>query len=240
MESILLVVAYASFVLAACSLIASIVIFVKADVPDAIRFLQHKPLKNQASSKAAAKKRKSKERAATASKPAKALAKRPTRSTEEVVEKAAAVHEEAPAAEVPAQAKPKGTTGTTVIDGVLLDEPTEHPTTILQDEPTERPTSLLDDDAERPTSLLDDDTERPTSLLDDDTERPTSVLDEDAERPTTILHEEETERPTTVLDADDASDGSIITRKEGAPDLSSMFKFQITKKVLAIHTDERI
>lgn len=43
MEGLLTGFAHGSFVLAACSLVASVVIFAKARVPEAIRFLRHKP-----------------------------------------------------------------------------------------------------------------------------------------------------------------------------------------------------
>lgn len=45
MEGLLTGFAYGAFVLAACSLVASVVIFIKARVPDAIRFLRHEPLR---------------------------------------------------------------------------------------------------------------------------------------------------------------------------------------------------
>ena len=43
MEGLLTGFASAAFALAACFLVASVVIFVKAHVPEAIRFLRHKP-----------------------------------------------------------------------------------------------------------------------------------------------------------------------------------------------------
>lgn len=45
MEGLLTGFAYGAFALAACFLVASVVIFIKARVPDAIRFLRHEPLR---------------------------------------------------------------------------------------------------------------------------------------------------------------------------------------------------
>lgn len=246
MENVLLWVAYAAFILAFCSLVASVIIFVKADVPDAIRFLRHKPMKSQSSGKASAKRRKSGKGDKDEAKPKKATPqpKRPTRSTEEVVEKAASASLD------PEQLAVKPTTGTTVIGeeeliiepgtAVLADEAPENddaekPTTVLVEEGTERPTSVLLDD--------EDDTERPTTVLDedDDTERPTSVLDDDdTERPTSVLDTDDTERPTSVLD-DGIPDGAIVSHKaESAEDFGPTFKFQIKKKIVSINTEERI
>lgn len=225
MEGILLGIAYAAFVLAACSAIAAVVIFIKLDVPDAIRFLRHKPLKHQGGS---SKARQSSKRSAFKGSSVQKQAKRPTRSTEEVVEKAERASEERKA-HAP---QDKGATGPTVIEGAAsgsgpssasmsVPEEPERPTDLLIEDETERPTGLLQEETERETSILEEEaTERPTGLLieEEDTERPTGLLGEDAERPTSVLEE----RPTST------------------ESLRSTFRFVIKQKVVSVNTDEEI
>lgn len=224
MESVFLIISIAAFILALCSLVACIVIFFKMDVPDAIRFLQHKPIKNSGTGDRKRKAKKSikrtsrgqgKQNKVTDSESAKqSQAKRVAQSTEEAVQRA---------------------------------EESESNTQILS-EKTERPTSLLDAEmSERDTGLLEtEETERPTSLLGEVSERPTSLFEsDDAERSTRLLEDEGSERETSILEEGQLTDqagygAEAVDDEEMAKPISQMFRFEIKKKILQVNTEETI
>lgn len=231
MENVYFYVAIAAFVLAAVLAVAAVVVFVKMDVLNAIRFLQGKRVPTSGESS-----RRRMTRGAGAKKsgnPARAVldgAGGDDRVTD-------IAHE-----------GPEGDDNLTTVVAPISDEPasarhakahaakvekdvrdenddegfagSETPTEVLteDDMETERPTGVLvedEDDSERPTGVLveeEEESERPTGVLtedeDEESERPTGVLvedDEESERSTGLLTEEdeESERETGLLDEAD-------------------------------------
>ena len=228
MENVYFYVSIAAFVLAAVLAVAAVVVFVKMDVLNAIRFLQGKRVPTSGESS-----RRRMTRGAGAKKsgnPARAVldgAGGDDRVTD-------IAHE-----------GPEGDDNLTTVVAPISDEPasarhakahaakvekdvrdenddegfagSETPTEVLteDDMETERPTGVLvedEDDSERPTGVLveeEEESERPTGVLtedeDEESERPTGVLvedDEESERSTGLLTEEdeESERETGLLD----------------------------------------
>ena len=231
MENVYFYVSNAAFVLAAVLAVAAVVVFVKMDVLNAIRFLQGKRVPTSGESS-----RRRMTRGAGAKKsgnPARAVldgAGGDDRVTD-------IAHE-----------GPEGDDNLTTVVAPISDEPasarhakahaakvekdvrdenddegfagSETPTEVLteDDMETERPTGVLvedEDDSERPTGVLveeEEESERPTGVLtedeDEESERPTGVLvedDEESERSTGLLTEEdeESERETGLLDEAD-------------------------------------
>lgn len=231
MENVYFYVSIAAFVLAAVLAVAAVVVFVKMDVLNAIRFLQGKRVPTSGESS-----RRRMTRGAGAKKsgnPARAVldgAGGDDRVTD-------IAHE-----------GPEGDDNLTTVVAPISDEPasarhakahaakvekdvrdenddegfagSETPTEVLteDDMETERPTGVLvedEDDSERPTGVLveeEEESERPTGVLtedeDEESERPTGVLVEDgeeSERSTGLLTEEdeESERETGLLDEAD-------------------------------------
>lgn len=231
MENVYFYVSIAAFVLAAVLAVAAVVVFVKMDVLNAIRFLQGKRVPTSGESS-----RRRMTRGAGAKKsgnPARAVldgAGGDDRVTD-------IAHE-----------GPEGDDNLTTVVAPISDEPAsarhakahaakvekdvrdenddegfagcETPTEVLteDDMETERPTGVLvedEDDSERPTGVLveeEEESERPTGVLtedeDEESERPTGVLvedDEESERSTGLLTEEdeESERETGLLDEAD-------------------------------------
>ncbi len=231
MENVYFYVSIAAFVLAAVLAVAAVVVFVKMDVLNAIRFLQGKRVPTSGESS-----RRRMTRGAGAKKsgnPARAVldgAGGDDRVTD-------IAHE-----------GPEGDDNLTTVVAPISDEPasarhakahaakvekdvrdenddegfagSETPTEVLteDDMETERPTGVLvedEDDSERPTGVLveeEEESERPTGVLtedeDEESERPTGVLvedDEESERSTGLLTEEdeESERETGLLDEAD-------------------------------------
>lgn len=150
MEGILLGFSIASFALGAGSLVACAILFFRADVPDAIRFLQHKPMKGRPGTDKRPKRKRSGTPAAV--RPAKAvegsqgLSKRTTAPTGDVVERKEAEGSEAPT------------------DLLASADGAEKPTDLLAEEGSEAPTGLLDDGgSEAPTSLLSEGAREPST-----------------------------------------------------------------------------
>lgn len=245
MENVYFYVAIAAFVLAAVLAVAAVVVFVKMDVINAIRFLQGKrvPTSGEGTRRRAARG----SRGAGAKKsgnPARSvLAGGDDRVTD-------IAHE-----------GPEGDDNMTMVVAPISDEPasarhakahaakaeapvrdenddegfagSETPTEVLTEDDldTERPTGVLvedEEDSERPTGVLvedEEDSERPTGVLtedEEDSERPTGVLvedDEESERSTGLLVEEdeESERETGLLDeTDEDSEQETGLLDEGA------------------------
>lgn len=231
MENVYFYVSIAAFVLAAVLAVAAVVVFVKMDVLNAIRFLQGKRVPTSGESS-----RRRMTRGAGAKKsgnPARAVldgAGGDDRVTD-------IAHE-----------GPEGDDNLTTVVAPISDEPasarhakahaakvekdvrdenddegfagSETPTEVLteDDMETERPTGVLvedEDDSERPTGVLveeEEESERPIGVLtedeDEESERPTGVLvedDEESERSAGLLTEEdeESERETGLLDEAD-------------------------------------
>lgn len=245
MENVYFYVSIAAFVLAAVLAVAAVVVFVKMDVLNAIRFLQGKRVPTSGESS-----RRRTTRGAGAKKsgnPARAVLDGPD-GDDRVTDIA---HE-----------GPEGDDNLTTVVAPISDEPasarhakahaakvekdvrdenddegfagSETPTEVLteDDMETERPTGVLvedEDDSERPTGVLveeEEESERPTGVLtedeDEESERPTGVLvedDEESERSTGLLTEddEESERETGLLDeADEDSEQETGLLDEGA------------------------
>ena len=230
MENVYFYVSIAAFVLAAVLAVAAVVVFVKMDVINAIRFLQGKRVPTSGES--------SRRRTTRGSRGAGAKKPNPARSVlggPEGDDRVTDIAHEGP----------EGDDNMTTVVAPISDEPasarhakahavkvetdvrdenddegfagSETPTEVLteDDMETERPTGVLvedEDDSERPTGVLvedEEDSERPTGVLtedeDEESERPTGVLvedDEESERSTGLLTEEdeESERETGLLD----------------------------------------
>lgn len=217
MENVYFYVSIAAFVLAAVLAVAAVVVFVKMDVLNAIRFLQGKRVPTSGESS-----RRRMTRGAGAKKsgnPARAVldgAGGDDRVTD-------IAHE-----------GPEGDDNLTTVVAPISDEPASarhakaHAAKVEKDvrdenddegfAGSETPTEVLTEDdmeTERPTGVLvedEDDSERPTGVLtedeDEESERPTGVLvedDEESERSTGLLTEEdeESERETGLLDEAD-------------------------------------
>lgn len=230
MENVYFYVSIAAFVLAAVLAVAAVVVFVKMDVLNAIRFLQGKrvPTSGESSRRRAT-------RGASAKKsgnPARAVldgAGGDDRVTDIAYEgpegddnlttvvapisdePASARHAKAHAAKVENDVRDEnddeGFAGSETATEVLTEDDME----------TERPTGVLVED--------EDDSERPTGVLveeEEESERPTGVLvedDEESERSTGLLTEddEESERETGLLDeADEDSEQETGLLDEGA------------------------
>lgn len=230
MENVYFYVSIAAFVLAAVLAIAAVVIFVKMDVINAIRFLQGK-------------------RVPTSSSSSRHPARGARRSSGKAVGNGAAARKGAVLAGEGddrvtdiAHEGPEGDDNLTTVVAPIQDEPASARASKakaaaaepsrnedeLDDgldegfEGSETPTEVLteeDMDSERPTGVLaedEDDSERPTGVLveeEEESERPTGVLaeeEEESERPTGLLSEEdeESERETGLLDETDESERS--------------------------------
>lgn len=245
MENVYFYVAIAAFVLAAVLAVAAVVVFVKMDVINAIRFLQGKRVPTSGEG--------ARRRAARGSRGAGAKKSNPARSVlggPEGDDRVTDIAHEGP----------EGDDNMTTVVAPISDEPasarraahaaqaekpvrdenddegfagSETPTEVLTEDDldTERPTGVLvedEEDSERPTGVLtedEEDSERPTGVLtedEEDSERPTGVLvedDEESERSTGLLVEEdeESERETGLLDeADEDSEQETGLLDEGA------------------------
>ena len=218
MENVYFYVSIAAFVLAAVLAVAAVVVFVKMDVINAIRFLQGKRVPTSGES--------SRRRTARGSRGAGAKKSNPARSVlggPEGDDRVTDIAHEGP----------EGDDNMTTVVAPISDEPASarhakahaaRVETDVRDENddegfagSETPTEVLTEDdmeTERPTGVLvedEDDSERPTGVLvedEEDSERPTGVLvedDEESERSTGLLVEEdeESERETGLLDETD-------------------------------------
>ncbi len=244
MENVYFYVAIAAFVLAAVLAVAAVVVFVKMDVINAIRFLQGKRVPTSGEGARRRTTRGSRGAGAKKSNPARSVLGGPE-GDDRVTDIA---HE-----------GPEGDDNMTTVVAPISDEPasarraahaaqaekpardenddegfagSETPTEVLTEDDldTERPTGVLvedEEDSERPTGVLvedEEDSERPTGVLtedEEDSERPTGVLvedDEESERSTGLLVEEdeESERETGLLDeADEDSEQETGLLDEG-------------------------
>lgn len=233
MENVYFYVSIAAFVLAAVLAVAAVVVFVKMDVLNAIRFLQGKrvPTSGESSRRRTARG----SRGAGVKKsgnPARAVLDG-TGGDDRVTDIA--------------YEGPEGDDNLTTVVAPISDEPASarhakaHAAQVEKDARdenddegfagSETPTEVLTEDdmeTERPTGVLvedEDDSERPTGVLveeEEESERPTGVLvedDEESERSTGLLTEEdeESERETGLLDeADEDSEQETGLLDEGA------------------------
>ena len=245
MENVYFYVAIAAFVLAAVLAVAAVVVFVKMDVLNAIRFLQGKrvPTSGESSRRRATRGSGAKK----SGNPARAVldgAGGDDRVTDIAYEGPEGDDNlttvVAPISDEPASARHAKAHAAKVENDVRDENDdegfagSETPTEVLteDDMETERPTGVLvedEDDSERPTGVLveeEEESERPTGVLtedeDEESERPTGVLvedDEESERSTGLLTEddEESERETGLLDeADEDSEQETGLLDEGA------------------------
>ena len=233
MENVYFYVSIAAFVLAAVLAVAAVVVFVKMDVINAIRFLQGKRVPTSGESSRRRTTRGSRGAGAKKSNPARSVLGGPE-GDDRVTDIA---HE-----------GPEGDDNMTTVVAPISDEPASarhakaHAAKVEKDARdenddegfagSETPTEVLTEDdmeTERPTGVLvedEDDSERPTGVLTEDeneeSERPTGVLvedDEESERSTGLLTEEdeESERETGLLDeADEDSEQGTGLLDEGA------------------------
>ena len=206
MENVYFYVSIAAFVLAAVLAVAAVVVFVKMDVLNAIRFLQGKRVPTSGESSRRRTTRGSRGAGVKKSgNPARAVldgAGGDDRVTDIAYE------------------GPEGDDNLTTVVAPISDEPASARHAKAHAAKVEKDVRDENDDegfagSETPTEGLTEDdmeTERPTGVLvedKDDSERPTGVLveeEEESERPTGVLTEdedEESERPTGVLVEDD-------------------------------------
>lgn len=203
MENVYFYVAIAAFVLAAVLAVAAVVVFVKMDVINAIRFLQGKRVPTSGEG---TRRRTTRGSRGAGAKKSGNLARSVLSGGDDRVTDIA--HE-----------GPEGDDNMTTVVAPISDEPASARHTKAHAATVEKPVRDESDDegfagSETPTEVLtedDLDTERPTGVLvedEEDSERPTGVLvedEEDSERPTGVLteDEEDSERPTGVLVEDD-------------------------------------
>ena len=245
MENVYFYVAIAAFVLAAVLAVAAVVVFVKMDVINAIRFLQGKrvPTSGEGTRRRAARG----SRGAGAKKsgnPARSVLSGGDDRVTDIAHEGPEGDDNmttvvAPISDEPASAH-RAKAHAAKVEAPVRDENddegfagSETPTEVLTEDDldTERPTGVLvedEEDSERPTGVLvedEEDSERPTGVLtedEEDSERPTGVLvedDEESERSTGLLVEEdeESERETGLLDeTDEDSEQETGLLDEGA------------------------
>lgn len=245
MENVYFYVAIAAFVLAAVLAVAAVVVFVKMDVINAIRFLQGKrvPTSGEGTRRRAARG----SRGAGAKKsgnPARSVLSGGDDRVTDIAHEGPEGDDNmttvvAPISDEPASAR-HAKAHAAKAEAPVRDENddegfagSETPTEVLTEDDldTERPTGVLvedEEDSERPTGVLvedEEDSERPTGVLvedEEDSERPTGVLvedDEESERSTGLLVEEdeESERETGLLDeTDEDSEQETGLLDEGA------------------------
>lgn len=267
MENVYFYVAIAAFVLAAVLAVAAVVVFVKMDVINAIRFLQGKRVPTSGESSHRRTTRGSRDAGAKKSNPARSVLGGPD-GDDRVTDIA---HE-----------GPEGDDNMTTVVAPISDEPasarhakahaakvetdvrdenddegfagSETPTEVLteDDMETERPTGVLvedEDDSERPTGVLvedDEESERSTGLLaeeDEESERETGLLDEadeDSEQETGLLDEgaEASESETDVLNSGDVYEN--IGADGVVQHEDDGFRFILKQNVIVVHTDQSI
>ena len=233
MENVYFYVAIAAFVLAAVLAVAAVVVFMKMDVINAIRFLQGKRVPTSGEGTRRRTTRGSRGAGAKKSgNPARSVLGGPE-GDDNMTTVVAPISDEPASAH---HAKAHAATAEKPVRDESDDEGfagSETPTEVLTEDDldTERPTGVLvedEEDSERPTGVLvedEEDSERPTGVLtedEEDSERPTGVLvedDEESERSTGLLVEEdeESERETGLLDeTDEDSEQETGLLDEGA------------------------
>lgn len=245
MEQVFFTAAIVCFALAIVAAISAVVIFVRGDVMNAIRFLRHKPTKAHGTSARA----KSRVRSAggvgasSANDVAASLAAAAAdRVTDDIDKRTADIDGET---DVVATGRfgdaPRGrhaaVDDSELATDVLDDDAAEHPTDILVEGDSEQPTGLLGvEDSEQPTGLLvEEGSEQPTGLLtEEDSENPTGLLaEEESEQPTGLLAEDDSEQPTTTLPSGAERDG-VVQHEEAS------FHFKLKRDEVVVHTDEVI
>lgn len=244
MENVYFYVAIAAFVLAAVLAVAAVVVFVKMDVINAIRFLQGKRVPTSGEGTRRRTTRGSRGAGAKKSNPARSVLSGGDDRVTDIAHEGPEGDDNmttvvAPISDEPASAR-HAKAHTAKVEAPARDESddegfagSETPTEVLTEDDldTERPTGVLvedEEDSERPTGVLvedEEDSERPTGVLtedEEDSERPTGVLvedDEESERSTGLLVEEdeESERETGLLDeTDEDSEQETGLLDEGA------------------------
>ena len=245
MENVYFYVSIAAFVLAAVLAVAAVVVFVKMDVINAIRFLQGKRVPTSGESSRRRTTRGSRGAGAKKSgNPARSVLSGGDDRVTDIAHEGPEGDDNmttvvAPISDEPASAH-RAKAHAAKVEAPVRDESddegfagSETPTEVLTEDDldTERPTGVLvedEEDSERPTGVLtedEEDSERPTGVLtedEEDSERPTGVLvedDEESERSTGLLVEEdeESERETGLLDeADEDSEQETGLLDEGA------------------------
>lgn len=240
MENVYFYVAIAAFVLAAVLAVAAVVVFVKMDVINAIRFLQGKRVPTSGESTRRRTTRGSRGAGAKKSgNPARSVLGGPV-GDDRVTDIA---HE-----------GPEGDDNMTTVVAPVSDEPASARHTKAHAATVEKPVRDESDDegfagSETPTEVLtedDLDTERPTGVLvedDEESERETGLLDEtdeDSEQETGLLDEgaEASESETDVLSSGDVyenigADGVAQHEDDG-------FRFILKQNVIVVHTDESL
>lgn len=244
MENVYFYVAIAAFVLAAVLAVAAVVVFVKMDVINAIRFLQGKRVPTSGEGTRRRTTRGSRGAGAKKSgNPARSVLSAGDDRVTDIAHEGPEGDDSmttvvAPISDEPASAR-HAKTHAVKAEAPVRDENddegfagSETPTEVLTEDDldTERPTGVLvedEEDSERPTGVLtedEEDSERPTGVLtedEEDSERPTGVLvedDEESERSTGLLVEEDekSERETGLLDeADEDSEQETGLLDEG-------------------------
>lgn len=268
MENVYFYVAIAAFVLAAVLAVAAVVVFVKMDVINAIRFLQGKRVPTSGESTRRRTTRGSRGAGAKKSgNPARSVLGGPE-GDDRVTDIA---HEGpegddnmttvvAPVSDEPASAR-HAKEHVATVEKPVRDESddegfagSETPTEVLTEDDldTERPTGVLvedEEDSERPTGVLvedDEESERSTGLLveeDEESERETGLLDEtdeDSEQETGLLDEgaEASESETDVLSSGDVYEN--IGADGVAQHEDDGFRFILKQNVIVVHTDESL
>ena len=253
MENVYFYVAIAAFVLAAVLAVAAVVVFVKMDVINAIRFLQGKRVPTSGEGSRRRTTRGSRGAGAKKSNPARSVLGGPE-GDDRVTDIA---HE-----------GPEGDDNMTTVVAPISDEPASarhakaHAAKVEKDvrdenddegfAGSETPTEVLTEDdmeTERPTGVLvedDEESERSTGLLteeDEESERETGLLDEadeDSEQETGLLDEgaEASESETDVLGEGDVYEN--IGSQGVAQHEDDGFRFILKQNVIVVHTDQSI
>ena len=243
MENVYYTLAIVAFALAICSFIVCIIVFFRANVADAIRFLLHKPMRNASSEKSkVARARMSGDKRGASRRGASSLGKKlrastgpagsgslpaagqtmpdnsPTTAVGDASNTITITLDLGSAAHGAPAAREVQSQDTEAPTGLLGQEQTEAPTSLLGQEGTQAPTGLLgQEDTEAPTGLLgQEQTEAPTGLLQQETsEAPTGLLgQEGSEAPTGLLNQENTEAPTGLQDISDSAPAPASTDQQ--------------------------
>ncbi len=232
MEQVFFTAAIICFALAAVAAIVAVVVFVRGDVMNAVRYLRHKPVKVRYAEKRARGRVKmsppsgaGRGAAPFADTAADGMADGIDRATDDIDSKTAVVGE-------PQVPLPDAEFATDVLDGDV----TENPTDILDDDDSECPTGILgEEESEHPTRMLqEEDSELPTTILgEEESEQPTMVLDtEESEQPTSVLDDGSFEELTSVFMG--GSVESVVQQEE------SSFRFILKLDEVVVHTEEVI
>lgn len=225
---ILYISAIISFALAACSLIACVVIFFKLNVADAIRFLRHKPTRRNLSKKGSQKSTKAH------------IVGGSKKSASDNVTDSRRVREDALG---------KGDDdvdvnggSVTVSSNFFKNNVTKKSTTVISASDGEYAADGLGDDSERPTDVLGSDAENATDLLvDDGSERATDFLGDDDDRQDADIFVDNAEKATDILAFEESENlTEVLTGDESGDTFDDLFRFRIKQDILVVHTRETI